>query len=289
MAISIKGVNTGVIRKSNNFIALALKIKEPRNKESLFFMSVMELRDLLIALESRMHQKHKLDAAARLQYEQARDKVIKKMAENIPEILVDELKNADINRRVNTLELTDNQGENLTFVLTLHDGSKCELVVNELQIEMLARAIIHAINNAEMRELALRITSLLDFLPLYDVDCQENGNLEYDTYSQSEWKHNLFDHYLAVLYRFKDESGKEQFSGAVVKTREATPGKEIEAITRRMLDFSQRLKKLAGVPCQVYVRTVAANNAQPLTQDQCLRALHHLRVQSTSKTAPQAK
>ena len=60
MAISIKGVNTGVIRKSNNFIALALKIKEPRNKESLFFMSVMELRDLLIALESRLHQKHKL-------------------------------------------------------------------------------------------------------------------------------------------------------------------------------------------------------------------------------------
>ncbi len=70
------------------------------------------------------------------------------------------------------LELTDNQGENLSFVLTLHDGSKCELVVNELQIEMLARAIIHAINNAEMRELALRITSLLDFLPLYDVDCR---------------------------------------------------------------------------------------------------------------------
>ncbi|MGC6746199.1 YjeJ family protein [Escherichia coli] len=38
-------------------------------------------------------------------------KSLRKMAENIPEILVDELKNADINRRVNTLELTDNQGE----------------------------------------------------------------------------------------------------------------------------------------------------------------------------------
>ncbi|XPE70210.1 YjeJ family protein [Shigella boydii] len=34
------------------------------------------------------------------------------------------------------------------------------------------------------------------------------------------------------------------------KTREATPGKEIEAITRQMLDFSPRLKKLAGVPCR---------------------------------------
>ncbi|EEX1780670.1 hypothetical protein DFZ16_26080, partial [Escherichia coli] len=101
MAISIKGVNTGVIRKSNNFIALALKIKEPRNKESLFFMSAMELRDLLIALESRLYHKHKLDAEARLQYEQARDKAMKKMAENIPEIQIEELKNADINRRVN--------------------------------------------------------------------------------------------------------------------------------------------------------------------------------------------
>ncbi|QGY10331.1 hypothetical protein F6P96_06690 [Escherichia coli] len=216
------------------------------------------------------------------------DKVIKKMAENIPEILVDELKNADINRRVNTLELTDNQGENLTFSLQRWLMASNELVVNERRL-VRWRKSPSVINNAEMRELALRITSLLDFLPLYDVDCQENGNLEYDTYSQPEWKHNLFDHYLAVLYRFKDESGKEQFSGAVVKTREATPGKEIEAITRRMLDFSPRLKKLAGVPCQVYVRTVAANNAQPLTQDQCLRALHHLRVQSTSKTAPQAK
>ncbi|XPE65187.1 YjeJ family protein [Shigella flexneri] len=37
----------------------------------------------------------------------------------------------------------------------------------------------------------------------------------------------------------------------------------MEAITRRNADFSPRLKKLVGVPCQVYVRTVATNNAQP--------------------------
>ncbi len=37
MAISIKGVNTGVIRKSNNFIALAMTIKEPPNKKLFFF------------------------------------------------------------------------------------------------------------------------------------------------------------------------------------------------------------------------------------------------------------
>ena len=43
MVISIKGINTGVIRQNNEFIALALKIKEPRNKTSLFFLSPLGL------------------------------------------------------------------------------------------------------------------------------------------------------------------------------------------------------------------------------------------------------
>lgn len=284
MAISIKGVNTGVIRQKNEFVALALKIKEQRNKESLFFLSPLGLRDLLIALESRLYMKHQLSEDARLQYEKERDKASKKMHENIPLIQEDELKNADINRRINSLTLVDDKGENLAFSLTLHDGKTDELLVNELQIQVLAHAIIHAINNAGMRDLALRITSLLDFLPLYDVDCQQNDNLEYDSYTQPEWKHNLFNHYLAIIYRYTDDKGKAHFCGSVVKTRAASGSKEAEAITRRLLDFSPRLKKLAGVPCQVFIRTLTGDKTQKLNQDQCLRALHHLRVQSAHKT-----
>lgn len=280
MAISIKGINTGVIRQKNEFIALALKIKEPRNKASLFFLSPLGLRDLLIALESRLSAKHQLSADKQAHYEEECDKASKKMHENIPLIQEDELKNADINRRINSLVLMDDKGENLIFSLTLHDGQTCELLVNELQIRVLAHAIIHAINNAGMQELALRITSLLDFLPLYDVDCQQNDNLEYDTYTHPEWKQNLFTHYLAIIYRYTDAQGKIQFCGSVVKTRAPSGSKEAEAITRRLLDFSPRLKKLAGVPCQVFVRTLTDDKAQKLNQDQCLRALHHLRAQS---------
>ena len=284
MAISIKGINTGVIRQKNEFVALALKIKEQRNKESLFFLSPLGLRDLLIALESRLYMKHQLSEDARLQYEKERDKASKKMHENIPLIQEDELKNADINRRIDSLTLVDDKGENLAFSLTLHDGKTDELLVNELQIQVLAHAIIHAINNAGMRDLALRITSLLDFLPLYDVDCQQNDNLEYDSYTQPEWKHNLFNHYLAIIYRYTDDKGKAHFCGSVVKTRAPSGSKEAEAITRRLLDFSPRLKKLAGVPCQVFIRTLTGDKTQKLNQDQCLRALHHLRVQSAHKT-----
>ncbi|MCX3149015.1 YjeJ family protein [Citrobacter freundii] len=284
MAISIKGINTGVIRQKNEFVALALKIKEQRNKESLFFLSPLGLRDLLIALESRLYMKQQLSEDARLQYEKERDKASKKMHENIPLIQEDELKNADINRRIDSLTLVDDKGENLAFSLTLHDGKTDELLVNELQIQVLAHAIIYAINNAGMRDLALRITSLLDFLPLYDVDCQQNDNLEYDSYTQPEWKHNLFNHYLAIIYRYTDDKGKAHFCGSVVKTRAASGSKEAEAITRRLLDFSPRLKKLAGVPCQVFIRTLTDDKTQKLNQDQCLRALHHLRVQSAHKT-----
>ena len=284
MAISIKGINTGVIRQKNEFVALALKIKEQRNKESLFFLSPLGLRDLLIALESRLYMKQQLSEDARLQYEKERDKASKKMHENIPLIQEDELKNADINRRIDSLTLVDDKGENLAFSLTLHDGKTDELLVNELQIQVLAHAIIHAINNAGMRDLALRITSLLDFLPLYDVDCQQNDNLEYDSYTQPEWKHNLFNHYLAIIYRYTDDKGKAHFCGSVVKTRAASGSKEAEAITRRLLDFSPRLKKLAGVPCQVFIRTLTGDKTQKLNQDQCLRALHHLRVQAAHKT-----
>lgn len=285
MALNIKSVNTGVIRQGNAFVALALKIKEQKNKESLFFFPALVLRDLLIALESRLAALHQLQGDELQKYEKAREKAGKKMLDNVPALLEEELRHADANFRVDALELSKNGKDELTVTLKLHSGESIELTINELQIDLLVKAIIHSINNAGMKELALRISSLLDFLPLYDADCQEKGSLEYDFYDQAQWKHDLFSHYLALLYRFTDKEGKECFSGSIVKTRTPSGSKEAQAISRRLLDFSPRLKKLAGTPCQVYVRTLAANNGQQLTQEQCLRALYHLRVQSVKTPA----
>ncbi|EBY3832775.1 hypothetical protein JDT30_09645, partial [Salmonella enterica subsp. enterica serovar Infantis] len=55
MALTIKGLNTGVIRHNDKFIALALKVKSLRNKETLLFFPVLALRDLLIGLEHRLY------------------------------------------------------------------------------------------------------------------------------------------------------------------------------------------------------------------------------------------
>lgn len=88
------------------------------------------------------------------------------MHENIPAILREELENADVNQRVESLALSDNTEKVLTFTLKLHNGSHLDLQVGEWQVEVLVMAIIHAINNAEMRELALRISSMLDFFTI---------------------------------------------------------------------------------------------------------------------------
>ncbi|SUG44379.1 inner membrane protein [Salmonella enterica subsp. arizonae] len=163
MALTVKALNTGVIRHNDKFIALALKVKSLRNKETLLFFPVLALRDLLIGLEQRLYLQHSLAEQEEEKRQKTKISHVRKMHENIPAIAREELENADINQRVESLALSDNSEDVLTFSLNLHNGSQLDLQIGEWQVEVLVMAIIHAINNAEMRELALRISSMLDF------------------------------------------------------------------------------------------------------------------------------
>lgn len=276
LSITMMGINAGVIRQDKNFIALALKVKSSRNQESLFFLPVIVLKDLLIALESRLSQLPHLSAEKRRQYEKLRDKAVQKMHQNIPSIQQFELEQADINQRVNILSLTQHNADAMTFSLKLQSGKSIELVVDLLQMELLITVMIHAVNNAEMHELTSRLASIMDFLPLYDVDHRDSGNLEYDAYDHPAWKRNLFAHHLAVLYRYTNSEGKEQFCGTLIKTRSKPGSKEVEEISRRLLDFSPRLKKLSGTSCQVFVRMLSSEKNKTFTPDDCMQALYQL-------------
>ena len=276
LSITMMGINAGVIRQDKNFIALALKVKSSRNQESLFFLPVIVLKDLLIALESRLSQLPQLNAEKRRQYEKLRDKAVQKMHQNTPSTQQLELEQADINQRVNFLSLTQHDADTMTFSLKLQSGKSIELVVDLLQMELLVTVMIHAVNNAEMHELTSRLASVMDFLPLYDVDHRDSGNLEYDAYDHPAWKRNLFVHHLAVLYRYTDTEGKEQFCGTLIKTRSKPGSKEVEEISRRLLDFSPRLKKLSGTSCQVFVRMLSSEKNKTFTPDACMQALHQL-------------
>ena len=78
------------------------------------------------------------------------------------------------------------------------------------------------------------------------------------------------------LYRYTDTEGKEQFCGTLIKTRSKPGSKEVEEISRRLLDFSPRLKKLSGTSCQVFVRMLSSEKNKTFTPDACMQALHQL-------------
>lgn len=278
MPLMIKGINTGVIRHDNNFLALALKVKYQRNKETIFFFPPLVLRDVLIALEHRLFQHASLSGLPQEKLERAKRSTVKKMHAHIPQLTESELTQADISRRVESVALAENNASHLLFTLTMNDDVQTQLCVEETQIELLVIAIVQAINNAGMHELAIRLSSLLDFLPLYDVDCRETGELEYDSYDQPDWKQTLFSHYLALIYRFSDNEGKDITCGAVIKTRSNSDSEEAKAISRRLMNFSPRLGKLKGRACQVFIRAIPHSQQQALSLEQCLRALHHLRA-----------
>lgn len=279
MVLSVMGVNTGVIRQSNNFSALALKIKHPKSKYTLLFFPLVALKDFLLALEHRLALQAKSAGATKETQRKDIDSASKKMHSHIPGIKEAELKMADIGQRVNKVELQQNGDDALVFTFHLHSGKNIKLSINEYQIELLVTAIIHAINNSGLHDIALSLSSLLDFLPLYDADFLSDGNIAYDTYAQDEWKLALFTRHQALIYHYQDEDGQTQYGGTVIKTRDASDSDEMASISRRLLDYSHRLNKLKGKPCQVSVKTLSADMRHKLTLEQCMYSLQLLQQQ----------
>ncbi|PMC21279.1 hypothetical protein CJ207_14750, partial [Klebsiella aerogenes] len=63
-------------------------------------------------------------------------------------------------------------------------------------------------------------------------------------YTQEEWKLNLFNHHLGVLYSYEQEEGRKVLSGAVIKTSAAHQSDVEKSIVLRLLEKSQKLKQV---------------------------------------------
>jgi hypothetical protein len=279
MIFTIMGVNTGVICRNDKFAALALKIKHPQNKSTMLFFPLVALKDFMLALEHRLSLQAQSSGGAQKKQQQAIDSESKKMHEQIPNIDAIELQTADINQRVNNVELREYTAKELVFALYLHSGEKFKLAIHENQIELLVTAIIHAINNSGMINIALSLSSFLDFLPLYDGEFLPDGNIAYDTYTQADWKLALFPHYQLLIYHYIDSGGQQQYAGSVIKTRCASDSDDMASVSRRLLDYSHRLNRLKGKNCKVSVKTLTCDKRHSLTMEQCMRSMHLMQQQ----------
>ncbi|MDX6040057.1 YjeJ family protein [Scandinavium lactucae] len=277
MSAILTGMNTGVIRHGEQFLALALKINQ-HNEQQLLLLPALALRDLLICFEYRLHLQHLGSSKQKARFKQQQDAATAALQKNIPDLTQSELLHADVRQRVEKIEPLNKRKNELQLTLTLQGGNTLLLIIEDAQIALIINAITHAINNAGMHPLSLRLASLLDFLPLYDAQIKPGGELEYDTYQHPAWKLALFSETLALVYHYTDEQGEQQAYGTVVKTRNREDNK---AVAQRLLAFSPRLKNLEGISCQVSVSTLASG-ADHLPRERCLRAIHAL-WQKTAK------
>lgn len=208
MPLTIHGLNAGVIRHDNDFAALALKIKHEANNDSLLFVPLLPLKDLLLCLEYHLPVKSVPDDAGST------------LHSNAPALVEDELRNADVRLRVEGVTLLDDTGNSLTIAFTLNTGETLTLNIADTQIPALVK----------------------------------------------------------LIYQYKNTAGEIHTSGSVIKTRSPSASQETQGIVKRLLRFSNRLRKLDHTPCKVFVRTLAAGNKVTLTQAQCLHAVHNLRL-----------
>lgn len=275
MTLQITGINTGVIRHAQQFQALALKFKHQPSQESLIFIPALPLRDLYIYLEHRLYLQSQRNAKDKATFKTRQHVATQALHHNIPELTQEQMLHADIRQRVAGFAPGEEKQQGCELVFTLQGENRLSVWLDDAQIALLISAATQAINNAGMHELSLRLSSLLDFLPMYDADMKENGEMEYDTYQHAAWKIERFTHYLALVYHFTDENGQPQACGTIVKSRVRGEMKDFQAVAQRLLAFSPRLKKLEGKPCRISVVTLASGKGL-LSQQHGLRALYQL-------------
>jgi len=274
MSSILTGINTGVIRHGEQFTALALKINQ-QHEQLLLLIPALPLRDLFICFEYRLHLQSLRNAKDKAAFTKRQEIATAGMHKHIPSLTQSELLEAGLHQRVTKIEPNNKRKNELQLTITLQGGNTLSLLIDDAQIALFVSAISQAINNAGMHTLSLRLSSLLDFVPLYDATIKNNGELEYDSYPHPAWKLALFSETLALVYHYADEHGEQHAYGTVIKTRLRSEMKETQAIAQRLLAFSPRLKKLGGKKCQTSVFTLASGT-EHVPREHCLRALHAL-------------
>jgi len=282
MSSILTGINTGVIHHGEQFTALALKINQ-QHEQHLLLIPALPLRDLFICFEYRLHLQSLRNVKEKAAFKKRQEIATAAMHKNIPSLTQSELLEAGLHQRITQIEPNNKRKNELQLTITLQGGNTLSLLIDDAQIALFVSAISHAINNAGMHTLSLRLSSLLDFLPLYDATIKNNGELEYDSYSHPAWKLALFSETLALVYHSTDEHGEQQAYGTVIKTRLRSEMKETQAIAQRLLAFSPRLKKCEGKKGQISVFTLASGT-EHVPRERCLRALHALWQKSGKST-----
>ncbi|MCY4766305.1 YjeJ family protein [Klebsiella aerogenes] len=273
------GFNTAGITYEDHFMALLLKVQNQNGLCRTYYLQAPVLADLLMALTNRM-----VIFAYRLQHggEALKEELIaynEALIANTPAVDMAEVQNPNPELRIMSITLKPGETES-TLILMLQNEQIATLRIDDRQVEALILGIQQSLKMVADTKLNEYLALALDFVMLYTVDLTSQPNIEYQQYAQEEWKLNLFNHHLAVLYSYEQEDGKKVLSGAVIKTSVEHQSEFEKIIALRLIAKSQKLKQIHDqyTPYQVFSKVIPSAPGQMLTKDECLQSLHQFYV-----------
>ena len=273
------GFNTAGITYEDHFMALLLKVQNQNGLCRTFYLQAPALADLLMVLTTRM--------SVFLQRLQQSDDTLKEeliaynneLIANTPAVDMAEVQNPNPELRIMSITLKPGVNES-TLILMLQNEQITTLRIDDRQVEALIMGINQSLKMVADTKLNEYLALALDFVLLYTVDLTSQPNIEYQQYAQEEWKLNLFNHHLGVLYSYEQEEGKKVLSGAVIKTSAAHQSDFEKSIALRLIEKSQKLKQVHSqhTPYQIFSKVIPSAPGKMLTKDECLKSLHEFYV-----------
>lgn len=273
--MAIKGINTAPILQNNKFFLMAFKFCDANKQERLFFMQISTLIDFLIVLR---HSSLRIGQRLAMQGEEFKMKLLadnEALATNIPVITQAEVTQPDPGFLVTSIapKLAEDR---FSLIACLHNEHVITLEIDDTQAEFILLAVKKAIEFVKDEEALRTIGAFMSFMLLYDVNLTDISNLKYNELKHDQWKQQFFCHYLAILYCFETEQGKQLLSGNVIKINSHPNSPEVQALLQLIATMSPTTKALREKYslCDTLTRVINAPSAKALTKDECLRALH---------------
>jgi len=269
------GFNTAGITFEDRFLALLLKIKQPNGLCQQYYLQAPILHDLLLILQNRLLATYKRLQEEGEIYKEALIAYNESLIANIPAVEMAEIQQPNPERRIMSITLKPGEKES-TLILVLQNEQICTLCIEDRQVEALLAGIQQALKTVNDQAVIQYLSSNMDFLMCYAVDLTTQPNIDYQQYTQEEWKLNLFSHYLGVLYCCETEEGKKIVSGAVVKTSAPHLSELENNVVTRIIEKSPKLKAMHAelAPCQIFSTIIPSQPGRMLSLEECLRPLH---------------
>lgn len=273
--MAIKGINTGPIVQNGRLFLTAFKALDDNNHERFFIMQMTTLIDFLILLRtSAIRAGQHIDTLGD-EYKNRCIAVNESLALNIPEI-----KPAEVNQPNPAFLVTSiapKMGQDgFRLIACMHDESILTLDIDDLQADFIMFGVRKAIEFIKDEETLKMLNTFMSFMMLYDVNLSDISNFKYNELKHEPWKQHFFAYYMAVIYCFETEEGKQLLAGNVLKINLQPDSPEVDNLLQLIATYSPVCKALQEKYkiCETFTHVIDTPQGKTLTKDECLRALH---------------